>query len=171
MRSDAVYLPFEEERHGSNWMPHVKTRMKVDPSYHHDVYDEVDVPMRMGRRARHYQFGWNTKSSGDFLSPLYGFLEKSIGRNWNDVYSEIRAVANKDSLPGYHLFQHLYQYVSLRDVHRSYATFFVDDDNILQKNYFGWSHYKKSYGPVEKIEFPDGFCFELRKGLWFEVRY
>lgn len=87
--------------------------------------------------SRHRQFGWDGKELGDRLAPLYGFLEKSCGRQWDDVYSEICEHADPRSVRGYHLRQHVWSYVvpNNYDVghHRRYGPFFVDEDGTLQK--------------------------------------
>ena len=41
------------------------------------------------------------------MKPLERFLEKSVGRNWNKVYSEIRERIDPRRAIGLHVLQHL----------------------------------------------------------------
>jgi len=77
------------------------------------------------------------KQQGDRLRPLRQFLRKSCGRPWADVYSEICAFADSRTIRGFHLRQHVWQFVvpDRYDIgHRGrYGPFFVDDDGTLQE--------------------------------------
>ena len=164
MREDMAELLLDMPRSGSRFAQGVKTRMKIDPSPYLDLEDPEygDIPLRIGRRARHYN-GWSAKEQSDYLSPLYNFLEKSVGRYWDDIYSEIRAVASKDSLVGFHLLQHVHMYVDRGD-HKHYSSFHIDDEGILCKRKDYWSNYNNlTFGPIHKIEFSDELHFELRR--------
>jgi hypothetical protein len=39
--------------------------------------------------ARHRAYGWDCKRKNENFNPIYRFLRKCVGRQWNDVYSEI----------------------------------------------------------------------------------
>lgn len=77
------------------------------------------------------------KEQGDRLRPLRKFLKANCGRPWADVYGEICTFADSRSIRGYHLRQHVWQYVvpSNYDVGHTgrYGPFFVDDDGTLQE--------------------------------------
>lgn len=94
------------------------------------------LPSRIST-ARHRQFGYDGKEVGDRLKPLYRFLETNCGRLWDDVYSEITEVADHRTIRGFHLLQHVEQYVQQSNydvgLRRSYGPFFVDTDGTLQK--------------------------------------
>lgn len=97
---------------------------------------EDDLPNRIPI-SRHRQFGYDCKSLGDRLAPLTGFLDKNVGRQWDDVYSEICEHADMRSVRGYHLRLHVWADVvpNNYDVgHRQrYGPFFVDEDGTLQR--------------------------------------
>ena len=65
------------------------------------------------------------KSLNENLSPLFRFLEKSVGRPWDEVYSEIRENLRLDSSVQYHVVQHLRYAVTLN-------TFLGDDGHIYE---------------------------------------
>lgn len=95
MRPDAVKVFIERPRTGMRTKYH---RQLDDRQVHDD-----ELPTREKMLPRHQ----NTKSLSDFLSPLFGLLRKSVGRKWDDVYSEIRAVADHRSVTGHHLLEHV----------------------------------------------------------------
>lgn len=55
----------------------------------------------------------NEKEFNENLSPLRGFIHKSVGRPWDKVYSEICTNFDKRKVVNAHILQHLFQYVEL----------------------------------------------------------
>lgn len=97
--------------------------------------DPDTLPSRIPT-GRHRIYGYDAKELGDRLAPLKRFLEANCGRPWADVYSEICKVADHRSIRGYHLRQHVWQYVVPSNhggYRRHYGPFFVDIDGTLQK--------------------------------------
>lgn len=76
----------------------------------HDAEHIDEGFVRSPLRARNER----TKESREYLRPLVRFLEKRVGYLWNEVYGEIREVADKNSAIRYHVFQHLVDYVNLK---------------------------------------------------------
>lgn len=101
----------EQERAGSKH-PSRKYggRLKYDPDS--DYEDEVNFVSSARRR----QYGHNYKEFTDVLAPLYGYLEKSVGRHWDEVYSELCQNLDRRSVTGLHVFTHLWQYVDRNTV-------------------------------------------------------
>lgn len=62
--------------------------------------------------AMRKRYGYNSKSSTDFLNPLIGFLHKNVGRPWNKVYSEICENLRMDSVTQRHVRSHVYDTVN-----------------------------------------------------------
>lgn len=58
-----------------------------------------------------YNWHYQGKEFSENLSPLYGILQKNVGKFWDKVYSEICAVADRRSVVGNHIFQHLFDYI------------------------------------------------------------
>lgn len=56
------------------------------------------------------------KELNENLAPFYRFLDKQVGRPWNNVYSEIREQINANSAVQLHILQHLDQHVELHVV-------------------------------------------------------
>lgn len=92
-------------------------------------------PDLLPKRLRTQEFIRDRRSQGDRLKPLYRFLERSCGRPWATVYREICEVSDARSLRGFHLRQHVHQYVQPSPTVTSYrrGPFFVDDRGLLQK--------------------------------------
>ena len=103
VRSDFDRVIIERPRWGSR-RPNQKTRARVS-----SVSDEVAsrVPMRIA-----------DKEQTDLLGPLRRYLQSNLGRPWNKVHAEIRAVADVRSLRGYHLLQHVAWFVEKNGVLR-----------------------------------------------------
>jgi hypothetical protein len=67
--------------------------------------DPEDAPLREPMRPR-----WNhavRKEFSDLLGPLERWIRKSVGRPWDDVYSEACGVASLDGTVRRHLRQHV----------------------------------------------------------------
>jgi len=60
-------------------------------------YDVIDEYCSTKLPMRNRNLGWDGKEQHDNLKPLRRFLDKQVGRLWNDVYSEISAKVNADS--------------------------------------------------------------------------
>jgi hypothetical protein len=67
--------------------------------------DYEDEPKRVSS-ARRRQYV-SPKGFTDVLNPVKGFLRKSLGRPWNEVYSELRRGLDVRKVTGRHVFQHL----------------------------------------------------------------
>ena len=72
----------------------------VDPEPGEEFVSKRRLSMRRG-----------TKSFSDFLTPLRSFLQTSVGRKWDDVYSEISQGIPSNSMQGRHIRQHVEGYV------------------------------------------------------------
>ena len=132
----------EQERAGSRNLSRKwggKVRLHPDPE--HDYEDEINFVSSARRR----QYGHNHKEFTDVLGPLYGFLEKNVGRPWDDVYSELCKGLDRRSVTGLHVFTHLWQYVD-RDV------VMFDDGKVRVPGYHSWSEPSDFYiHPYTKI--------------------
>ena len=58
--------------------------------------------------------GWKTQT--DNLNPMIRFLEKSQGKFWDKVYSELCRTMDKNSVLGQHVFDHMWDFV-VKDVY------------------------------------------------------
>lgn len=84
-----------------------KQRMHVDP--------EDSAPSEgMKNTYKHSTKASNfRKDFGEHLSPLYGFLNKQVGRPWNDVFSEICEQITIDSTVQRHIREHVFDLVEI----------------------------------------------------------
>lgn len=93
--------------------------------------------------------GWGTKSLGENFAPLRRFLERSVGRRWDDVYSEICARLDRKDAVQRHVLVHLREMVALHPLfidglpchesgdllwHCRWRRFHVDEVGILRRN-------------------------------------
>jgi hypothetical protein len=131
--------------------------------------DPDDLPSWLPS-SRQRQFGYDGKEQTDRLAPLQGFLEKNCGRQWDDVYSEICEHADPRAIRGFHLRQHVWQYVipNNYDVghRRSFGPFFVDVDGTLQKEKpHIWPHHSSSANP--RLVYTVDLSYEKIEGIWY----
>jgi hypothetical protein len=100
----------EKERHnhgyerggqdyGRGFSP-TRTDASADPEPGEEFVDKRRMTMRRG-----------TKDFSDFLTPLRSFLQTNVGRQWDDVYSEISQGIPANSMQGRHIRQHVDSYV------------------------------------------------------------
>lgn len=188
----------EQERAGSrNLSRKWGGRVRVHPDPEHEYEDEITFVSSARRR----QYGYNHKEFTDVLSPLRGFLEKNVGRPWNDVHSELCKGLDRRSVTGQHVFTHLWQYVerytvlvdgevkvlnhwSGNYVDPNHNDFYIHPQTgILCTNpEMGWSYraYQKrrpADKDVDRIEIwvsDDGMSgadYQRLNGLWFEVEW
>lgn len=68
----------------------------------------------------------------DRLAPLERWLERNLGRGWNNVYREFCARFDRRTMKGWHLDEHLLALVG-KDRHLWRASFIVDDRGILRR--------------------------------------
>jgi hypothetical protein len=131
---------------------------------------DEDSPTRESMRGRR-----GVSYNGDHLAPLFRFLEKSIGRSWDEVYSEIRAVADHRSLKGNHLVDHSKFYVASWTEHANSPryhshSFYADAAGILRAapRY----HHRRSEPWPDPDLVPVSATVEIRriKGVWYEIQ-
>jgi hypothetical protein len=103
MRKDASKLICERPRAGAG-------TTRRDPARRSKDYE--NLPHHESTRAHHKRNHADHKVFSDFLAPLRRFLEKTVGRKWDDVYSEISRVVGKTSTTQLHVFQHIDGYVA-----------------------------------------------------------
>jgi len=72
-----------------------------------DLAERSALPRSAGTRPK----GGDRKDFGENLSPLWRYLQKQVGRNWDKVYSEICENMDRRSAVGGHIFEHLWGYV------------------------------------------------------------
>src|SRR4051794_20976984 len=131
MRKDMQHLLVERERIGSVRRSR-KTRLRLGPDI--DVGDDCDGALVVAGWGRGGYGYWGSKDLNENLSPLRRFLEKSVGRNWNKVHSEIREQVDHRRTIGFHVLQHLNQMVHVTPGDVGYGDLFVDPKTgILRK--------------------------------------
>jgi hypothetical protein len=141
------------------------------------ITEDYDGPGRTSMRPQNPRGGYTErKQLNEYLNPLYRFLEKRVGRNWDRVYSEIRQHNRPGSAVGEHIFQHLRDYVrvKLTDVSEHYwSDFFVDKGGILRRSPpRDYSAYARRAPPDSWRKTDDKLLWHVRRddGCWFEWR-
>lgn len=155
------------------------------------VTDEDDDYAGEPIRAKMRNLRCSRADFNDFLSPLWNFLQRSVGRKWDEVWSEICKIAPTWTTQGDHLREHTRQYVTMpgdpfRGRYWGPRDLFVDDSGVLKRReddgrkWYKNSDNEKVFRPkfLEIQEQPFHFRhiqkkrtrhFHLRNGVWYEV--
>lgn len=179
MRPDMSKIVVERPRRGHKdcYKPIRRRENRGDPE---------SLPSSDGMRAPHIRH-YEGKEFSDNLSPLYRYLDSQIGRNWDEVFSEISAQIRGNSTVHRHILQHLFQHISLNMVRRDdggleehgrmffngymYHALYVDPDTkVIKRNPDKYKHHK--YAPPEnpdhKVFGPEDEVVRI-KGCWHRV--
>lgn len=106
MRKDMIKVLTERPRTGNGYgsdLPQSKKARKAKKYY----MDEDGNDLRSTKQAMS-MYG---KNFSDLLNPLKRFLNSSVGRKWDDVYSKICENMKPNSIQGKHLLLHVNGYV------------------------------------------------------------
>jgi transposase-like protein len=63
------------------------------------------------KEAMKFMHGGGTKYFNDNLEPMLRFLNTHLGKNWNKLYGELCGKLDKRTLPGLHVFNHIWDFV------------------------------------------------------------
>src|SRR5262245_35845773 len=105
MRADMAKVIVERPRFGSRMRGGPKKGYKRKLSR----LAPEDQPRREGMKR---PYGHDTKSLNEHLGPLGRYLEKQLGRPWDDVFSEICAHIDRNSAVQDHVRDHLWDFVT-----------------------------------------------------------
>lgn len=171
MRYDAAKLLTEDGARGGTGKSN-KTGIKLDPRVDwFETWDDVDTGPSRISSSRGRQYGYDGKSPGDYLKPLDRFMEKNIGKSWNDAYSEICKVADPRSMQGNHLRDHARQYLNSR--YFFYSGYYIDDNGLLQyweRNHTPWVGFQNDETIIDWFIDPTKE-YKKVKGSWFSYEY
>lgn len=121
MRSDMDKVLVLKGRLGGDKKYHHRNRSKIKQLLHEEKYEAI--PLRESIKPK---IDWDDlKTLNENLNPLERFLEKNIGRKWDDVYSEICANINPNSAVQYHILQHLDDMVEKHAIRATNGTLFT----------------------------------------------
>lgn len=112
-------------------------------------------------------YGWDTKSWSYYDKPIVGFLNKNIGKFFNDVKSELYSIYTKERE---HYILNLI--IDRRVLDKRYCglnnVFFVDENGYLRKS-VNKKVYHKTSNSFNQIKLIDGKNYYKREGIWYEV--
>jgi hypothetical protein len=157
MREDMSKVVIERPR-GGHRLPSYKTRLRIR---HYDPEKEYDdTPKRVsGSRSKYIRAG-AIKYFSDLLGPLRRFLRKNVGRQWDQVYSEMKAQLDDRKVTGRHVFEHVEMEVETHPL--------IGDDGELYRLRFG-GEIAPIYGLY--VDPRTGLlCWSDRKPWWRERR-
>lgn len=132
------------------------------------------------------KWGWDRKEFSDFLTPVYGFLRKSVGRPWDDVWSEISSHLSLGSTTQRHVLGHVFDYVELhaveledgtiasRDALNRGFTWFRSDFYVCPRTGDLCRHPDSVKSRKIRWRWTPGFPvvrFHRLDGIWYEVEF
>lgn len=131
-------------------------RIKSDP----DLADELVVDPRT----------MEYREFADKLNPVYRWLEKQVGRQWNDVFSEVKARFPARSLAGRHIVGHIESYISKEWHEHDYrGDLVVGVDGVLRRNEDRRRRHYYLSVPRRNIELENEVHWVLDSGLHWEL--
>lgn len=86
-----------------------KLQLEYDPEEGYELLDKAQSPKKQG--VKPIKDPWR-KDFGENLSPLRGFLYRSVNQPWDKVYSEIAQACDRSSATGAHIFSHIFDFVA-----------------------------------------------------------
>lgn len=116
MRKDMFKVIVERPRSNSRWADSMSRRARERHEMANILKndwsdDEVENSKGLSHELNTHEPMKNrydsSKSLNENLAPLFRFLEKSVGRPWDEVYSEVREHLRMDSSVQLHVVQHL----------------------------------------------------------------
>lgn len=139
MRPDMSKVVTERRRTGSPRKQHkidnpenIRYISSISRRYFNNGYiddlDDIDTFSKWPTSPRRNHREW--KEFSDLLGPLERFLNKQIGRKWDDVFSEICKNLPNTSMAGDHIRQHVHQIVEIH-------TLLGLDNKIYHKPMYG----------------------------------
>ncbi len=189
MRKDFGRLVIERERRGSS-APNLKMRKTGRFRMESPDWEEWDYdgPLKIRTNGLYgvkhaYDRKVGEKEFSDVLQPVHGYLHKSIGRRWDEVFSELTAALGRGTWP----IRHVLTSHALREVctntyvenwkvyerayDKSYGDYFVDPrDGTLRKEADKPRH---RYTPpaLDRHHWKEGMWFVRIKGIWYLGAY
>lgn len=152
MRSDIDRVIITPPRWGSSEPNEdVGIDRRLAKKYRNDPEALEDLPKKASMKPGNHKHYAERKMLSDFLAPLEGFLDKACGRDWDDVYSEIRANISTSKTLDMHILEHLddmvefgckvneddsLEKISTGEIFRPwyrYGFWYTDEDNILRR--------------------------------------
>lgn len=128
MREDFKHLLTERERHNSRWN-YTKGHKKLQQQDEAGDYEDWAPGGKVSMKKTALGKSRTSKTLNENLSPLNKFLHGSVGRLWDEVFSEISEACPKDSAVNAHIYQHLFDFVILNP--------HFEDGKIYSHNSFG----------------------------------
>jgi len=184
----------EAPRRGSRSATSAKARfygrLECDPEDGWDYDGFTRLPVSRRQEGYHNK-KIGSKSFSDVLGPIRNYLQSSIGRPWNDVYSELRRELGSGAWPIRHILEqhvdvstHTYRGVdgnvwvmgtlgrrgwAPHAVECRSGEFYVEPETGIlrysgQRKRWRWTREKKA----DRMEI-DGIRYGLVNGLWFVV--
>jgi hypothetical protein len=140
--------------------------------------DPDALPEKAGDRHR---LRGGCKWPGDRVQPLLRWLEKQVGRRWDDVWSEVCAGNDARSIDGWHLRQHVEMAVELPWTpwwyRRGPGSLYVDERGVLRQHPHRrlrwrerWHRYDTPPPPdPDRVEVDERVRYERIEGAWYAV--
>jgi hypothetical protein len=173
MRSDMRKLLVEAPRWGHS-LRGKKTGKRLQPS---EYAEDADTGPQRAPARRH------EKALEENLAPLRRYLEGQVGRPWDKVYSEIRQNLDNRSATGFHILQHLEDFVQIRTV--------LIDGKLYGGRWWGlWPVHGLYVHPItgllrrakperkverrsgpDYVRVDDSLAYQKLNGIWFRLEY
>lgn len=129
--------------------------------------DPEDARTRENKRSR-FGMRHDRRDVSLYIAPLDRFLAKNVGRNWDEVYSEICSKADIRTKLGRNLREWVLRRVAV-DMDYPFAdiyTYFVDESGILREGDSSRFRYTPRERPVTVLPYDNNHECHLIDGIW-----
>ncbi|WP_193790358.1 hypothetical protein [Sphingobium sp. SYK-6] len=145
MRADMFKVIVERPRWGSRHAPPVK--LKND----HNDFKQIGLKRHVRERADY------SKSLNENLAPLVRFLQRRVGRRWDDVFSEICEHLDTGSTVKMHVREHLRDFV-IFGISQGRHGELLCEGRVLDPDRYSWRRCELYVDPCDGV---------LKDRVWF----
>ena len=155
MRDDFSKILVERPRVGGEGKKHTRRNRRETKQTLRDASTDTDVDVwsfhSMKRLHTSTPNSWDDKKQlNENLNPLYRYLDKQVGRKWDDVYSEIMANINLNNAVQFHVWQHLI------DLGMVETKTWIERNKVMHHGYFGPEEMRGGYRVAYFVDPNDG---------------
>lgn len=143
----------------------------------------LDEQPKFASSARHRVYGWNAKELNDHIAPLRRWLRSQVGRDWDDVWSEVCENLSTNGVATKHVRDHVEGYVEQNCIIvdgevcdsrgmglKSWRGFYVHPETNVLCCHEDYRRYRRRKYKADWLEGKDeDHRYYLLKGIWYEV--
>ena len=149
MRKDMHKVTTESTRAGGKYNPD-KRGKTLDKRSKPRIKDDEDQSLKQESMRKRHDVAGDTKNFTDNLGPLMRYLESQVGRQWDDVWSDVCQVLRGNGLQANHIKEHVKQ--AAGGIPHSGMTSFSNEDWFSDSRWYMGAVYVNEEGILCKAK-------------------